>query len=107
MAKPEKKTAAKPAAKEKVNADAYKFTVDDLADALGIEPASARIKLRNAEIEKAPTGRYGWKTKADMQEVIDELKPEKKAAPKKEAAKAKGKSAPAKSSGKRKGGDDD
>lgn len=59
---------------EKTSGDDFKFGVDDLADALDIEPASARIKLRNANIKKAPTGRYGWKTKADLQEVVDKLK---------------------------------
>ena len=78
------KAATKAAVKEtpKSTGDEYKFGVEDLADALDIEPASARIKLRNANIKKASNGRYGWKTKADLQEVVDKLK-RTKAAPKK------------------------
>lgn len=85
--------------------DAYKFGVEDLADLLDIEPASVRIKLRNAGVKKASTGRYGWKTKADLQEVADEIgKPVKKGSTSRKAkdedekpakAKAKGKPAPA------------
>lgn len=62
----------------------YKFGVEDLADKLGIEPASARIKLRNAGIKKTPAGRYGWKTKEELAKVADELG-KVKAAPAKKA----------------------
>jgi len=96
---------AKAAVKEKEvksdKADEYRFGVEDLADELGIEPASARIKLRNANIKKAPTGRYGWKTKAEVAELAEKLGSKKeKAAPK---GKAKEEAAPAKkASGKKK-----
>ena len=84
--------------------DEFKFGVEDLADKLGIEPASARIKLRNAGIKKANGNSYGWKTKADLDAVVEKLKSEKPAAKpaakkadaKKPATKAKTKEAPAK-----------
>lgn len=76
----------------------YKFGVEDLADKLGIEPASARIKLRNANVKKAPHGRYGWKTKEELAKVADELgkvkaAPAKKSTEKSDAKGAKGKDA--------------
>lgn len=71
----------------------YKFGVEDLADKLGIEAASARIKLRNANVKKASTGRYGWKTKADMEKVAEELKSAKAPAKKTAAKPAKTKDA--------------
>lgn len=74
--------------------DEYKFGVEDLADKLGIEGASVRIKLRNAKIKKADNGRYGWKTKSELDEVAAKLK-ETKAAPAK-STKKDDKKAPAK-----------
>jgi len=79
-----KKTSTKTAANSKTKAKAKdsekeektpknppkKYTITDLADKLGISPASARAKLRNHDIEKAG-GRYGWDTLAEMDEVID------------------------------------
>lgn len=93
MAKEAKKVVA-----ETAKADEYKYTVDDLADYLDIEPASARIKLRNAGVKKAPNGRYGWKTKTSMEEIGDELKSpaKKKGSAKKEEPKGKAKPAAAK-----------
>ena len=84
MAKASKTATKEKEAPAKSTGDEYKFGVEDLADALDIEPASARIKLRNANIKKAANGRYGWKTKADLQEVVDKLK-SKAPAKKKEA----------------------
>lgn len=45
----------------------------ELADALGIEPTSVRVKLRNAEIEKAGRS-YGWNTQKDFDAVVKQLK---------------------------------
>lgn len=56
-----------------------KYGVPQLAEALGTKPASVRVRLRNLNIPKAGKT-YGWNTKAEMQEVIDQLK--KKAAEK-------------------------
>lgn len=95
MAK-EKEAAAKPAKKEE---ETFKYGVEDLANKLGIEAASARIKLRKAGIKKASTGRYGWNTKEELGELVDKLKAapaEKKAPAKKETKKAEDKKAPAK-----------
>jgi hypothetical protein len=80
--------------------DEFKFGVEDLADKLGIEPASARIKLRNAGVKKLNGNSYGWKTKADLDAIVEKLKAEKpaakkaeKAAPKADAKKAAAKPA--------------
>jgi len=77
------------------NSSEYKFGVEDLADKLGIEPASARIKLRQSNVKKAPSGRYGWKTKDELASVAEKLKAAKPAA-KKADVKSAGKGAAAK-----------
>lgn len=59
----------------------YKFGVEDLADKLGIEPASARIKLRNSGIKPQNGNRYGWETKADLEATVEKLKSAKPAKP--------------------------
>jgi hypothetical protein len=61
----------------------FKYGVNELADALGIEPASARVSLRNKGIEKAGRA-YGWNTKAELDDVVAKLK----TAPAKASAKA-------------------
>lgn len=77
-----KKEAEKPAKETKSAAPAAKFGVKDLAEALDIEPAAARIKLRNAKIEKHESGNYGWNTKDELKSIVDQLKVKKeKAAP--------------------------
>ena len=70
-----KKDKAEKAAKseKKESAPEFKFGVADLAEKLGIEPASVRVQLRNRKIEKAGKS-YGWNTKAELQEVVDQLK---------------------------------
>lgn len=77
MAKPDKKE------KEKTATEDFKYGVEDLADALGIKPASARVQLRNNNIEKAGKS-YGWNSKSELEEVVKQLskkseKTEKKA----------------------------
>lgn len=66
----------------------FKFGVGELADYLGLEDASVRIKLRNAGVKKASTGRYGWKTKDEMKAVGDKLKETKAKPAAKKAEKA-------------------
>lgn len=61
---------------EKEAAPEFKYGVADLAEALDIEAASVRVRLRNADIEKAGKS-YGWNTKKELDEVIDQLKTEK------------------------------
>lgn len=76
MAKKDKAAKEAPAVEEKVkkeSAPEFKFGVSDLAEILEVEPASVRVKLRNAGIEKAGKS-YGWNTKADLKEVADQLK---------------------------------
>lgn len=95
MAKKEKeaKASKKDKAETKAAAPEFKYGVADLADKLGIKEASVRVQLRNKGIEKAGKS-YGWNTKAELEEVIDELKAEKPAKP---AKKSKGDDADKKS----------
>ena len=71
----------------------HKFTVDDLAKKLGVQPASARIALRKAGIEKDGKS-YGWDSQKDLEAAVKKIKAwgdkpvaEKKPAAKKPAAK--------------------
>lgn len=88
-----------------VDKEEFKYGVDDLAAALGIENQSARVFLRKIGHKKAGRS-YGWNTKAEIDALVKQFttKPEapkaekakvekaaptkitKKAAPKKEAA---------------------
>lgn len=79
MAKPTKKTASKKTekAEKKEKKPEMKYGIAELSEAMGIKPASVRVKLRNAGVEKVG-GRYGWKTKSEMLEVMDEIKTEPK-----------------------------
>lgn len=74
MAKEDKAPKGEKPAKD----EAKKYGITDLSTALGIEPASVRVKLRKAKIEKVG-GRYGWDTKAEMNAVIDKIKAMEKA----------------------------
>ena len=94
MAKKEKeapKASKKDKAETKAAAPEFKYGVADLADKLGIKEASVRVQLRNKGIEKAGKS-YGWNTKAELEEVIDELKDEKPAKASKKAKKDEKKS---------------
>lgn len=74
-----KKTSkAKDKTEKKEKKPDMKYGINELSDALGIAPTSARVKLRKHKIEKVG-GQYGWNTKAEMNEVIDIIsaKPEK------------------------------
>lgn len=88
MAKKEKAKKEKKVEKaEKTEtAPEFKYGVSDLADKLGIEAASVRVKLRNRGVEKAGKS-YGWNTKAELDEVVDQLK----ASDKEEKTEKKGK----------------
>ena len=57
---------------------AKKYGVADLAEAMGIEPASVRVQLRKSEIEKSGKS-YGWDTKDELKSVISQLRPKAKA----------------------------
>lgn len=65
-----KKSAKKPAAKSETKPT---YGVNEIAEALGIQPASARIRLRNAEVEREGKT-YGWETKKEFDEVVKGLK---------------------------------
>jgi len=73
MAKAPKQTEA-PAKKSNLPVhEKPEFGVAELAEALGIEPTSARVKLRNAGIEK--TGRsYSWPNQKALDAVVKQLK---------------------------------
>ena len=73
--KASKKTEAKA---DKAEAKEHKFGVSDLAEKLGIKEASVRVQLRNKGIEKDGKS-YGWDTKAELQEIADQLKTSTKA----------------------------
>lgn len=72
-AKTEETTEKAPAA-EKPN-----YGVPELAEALGLEPASVRVKLRKSTFEKKGRA-WGWNTKKDFDEVVKAMKAEAKAA---------------------------
>lgn len=74
------KATAKAAPAAKSNEPEFKFGVADLAEILDIEPASARVALRKAEVEKAGRS-YGWNTKAELDAVAKQLQSNKGAAP--------------------------
>jgi hypothetical protein len=78
-------------AEKKAAAPEFKYGVADVAEKLGIEPASVRVQLRNRKIEKAGKS-YGWNSKSELDEVVSQLKakPEGKAEGGKKSKKAKG-----------------
>lgn len=51
----------------------FKFGVEDIAEELDIKPASVRVQLRNKGIDKAGKS-YGWNSKKELQEVIDQIR---------------------------------
>lgn len=51
----------------------FKYGVTDIAEELGIKPASVRVQLRNKGIEKAGKS-YGWNSKSELKEVIDQIR---------------------------------
>lgn len=73
-----------------------KYGVADLADKLGVNEATARVKLRNGGVEKVGKS-YGWNSDKELNSVVNQLKdaggdkapaPAKKAAAKAPAKKA-------------------
>jgi hypothetical protein len=58
---------------EKVAAPEFKFGVSDVAEKLDLKEASVRVQLRNKGVPKAGKS-YGWNTKAELDEVIAQLK---------------------------------
>ena len=94
--KADKKADAKVDAKQEKAAEReFKFGVEDLAEELDRKPASVRVQLRNKGIEKAGKS-YGWNTKAELKEVIDQLKSSDDSKPEKKGKKADAKADDAK-----------
>jgi hypothetical protein len=97
MAKAKKvETTEKPVKEAQVKPN---YGVPELAEHMGLEPTSVRVKLRNAGIEKSGRS-YGWDTKKAMEQAAKDLKaaaPEKAApaADEKPAKKPRGKKAKA------------
>lgn len=58
---------------EKAAEREFKYGVEDLAEKLDIKPASVRVQLRNKGIDKAGKS-YGWNSKAELDEVVAQLK---------------------------------
>jgi hypothetical protein len=58
---------------EKAAEREFKYGVEDIAEELGIKPASVRVQLRNKGIEKAGKA-YGWNSKSELKEVIEQIK---------------------------------
>ena len=103
MAKTDKK--AKPAKETETTAE-FKYGVKDLAEELGIKETSVRVQLRNKGIEKSGKS-YGWNSKAELKEVIAQLKASTKddddedEAPAKKSKKADKKAKPSKEKAKK------
>lgn len=84
-------TKAKPE-KKKVEQETFKFGINDIAKALDIKPASARVQLRNAKVKKNGKS-YGWNTRAELDEVVKKLAKETSGEKKAPAKKAEAKPA--------------
>lgn len=73
MAKFEKKAdkaeKAEKVEKVKKETETFKYGVEDVAESLGIKPASARVQLRNHGIEKSGKS-YGWNSKSEVEDVV-------------------------------------
>jgi hypothetical protein len=92
MAKDAKKAGAKKGAEKKAigrtaQDEGFKYGVNELADELGVEPASARVALRKHGIEKQGAV-YGWKNDRDFDAVIKQIKGDAKKAAKKDDKKS-------------------
>jgi hypothetical protein len=62
---------------EKEQAVEHKYVVDDLADKIGLTPASTRVFLRS--IEAPREGRsYGWDTAAELDALVKQYNSKKK-----------------------------
>src|SRR5690349_8067538 len=59
--------------KDEEKTSEFKYGVQDIADELDIKPASVRVQLRNKGIEKSGKS-YGWNSKSELKEVIDQLR---------------------------------
>lgn len=71
--KKNKKSDKAEAKSEKQAEREFKFGVEDIAEELGIKPASVRVQLRNKGIEKAGKS-YGWNSKSELKEVIEQIR---------------------------------
>ena len=72
-----RKTTKATAAKEppaKAENEKPKYGVNELAEAVGTQPASVRVALRALEVGKNFGNQYGWNTKKDFDEVVKALK---------------------------------
>jgi hypothetical protein len=75
---------ASAAARLKEEKASFKYSVDQLATALGVNGSSARVMLRKYKVSKAGRA-YGWNTREEFDNIVKKLKGDK--APAKPAAK--------------------
>ncbi len=93
-----KKEAVKEAPKGKAKSDEaedFEFTVDDLAKATGLQPASVRVGLRESDFERSGK-KWGWNSQKEFDKVVayfEERAERKPNTSKEEAKPAKGKAA--------------
>lgn len=75
MAKEDKKASKKTSKKigRSAQDEGFKYGVNELADELGVEPASARVTLRKLGVEKEGSV-YGWKTDRDFDAAVKQCK---------------------------------
>lgn len=66
------KAVKKSAVSKKTEQVEYKYTVENLAKDLGIQPQSVRIALRKHEVAKAGK-QYGWNSDKEYQSVLKKL----------------------------------
>ena len=99
----ETKAETKGAPENKSTGPEPKYTVDDLVEATGLQPASVRVALRELGVEKQFGNKYGWANQKDFNEIVKAMKERSAkritaAAPAEEkpAPKAAAKAAPAK-----------
>jgi hypothetical protein len=78
-------------AEKETKKESRTYDVENLAKDLGIQPASVRVALRKADIER-PGRAYEWSSRKEYDAVLAKLKEASSASDKKEPAKAPAKS---------------
>jgi hypothetical protein len=73
MAKNVKAASAAKASKAKEAEVEYKYGVANLASDLDVQPASVRVALRHAGVERAGRS-YGWNSEREYKTVLNQLK---------------------------------
>lgn len=58
--------------------EGMKYGIKDLAEALEVEPATARVQLRKLKVEKVG-GRYGWDSMSEIKALVKKIRAKAKA----------------------------